>query len=210
MRGYQMLSILRTKVVRIVGVILLTIAALVALVSLSESYVKHKVPVSVGGYHVFTDLWDRGYVSFQGTWVMDNSKPAYPLQVSEIVCHLESKDCIESRAEVAGSTLLVNQDRYEIAQWDARNLTYISDADCVDYVYSVDRITKQVSGIRTIKTGMADQCPNTEKELKLRLTDGFDVYWKLQEEARPIAINITVLLLALLWAGFRIVRIVKS
>ena len=45
-----------------------------------------------------------------------------------------------------------------------------------------------------------------EKELKLRLTDGFDVYWKLQEEARPIAINITVLLLVLLWAGFRIVR----
>jgi len=205
-----MLSILRTKTLRIVGVILLAIVALVAFVGLSESYVKHKVPVSVGGYHVFTNLWDRGYVSLRGTWVMDNSKPAFPLQVSEIVCHLESKDCIESRAEVAGSTLLVNQDRYKITQWDARNLTYISNADCVDYVYSVDRITKQVSGIRTIKTGMADQCSDIEKELKLRLTDGFVVYWKLQEEARPIAINITVLLLVLLWAGFRIVRIVKG
>lgn len=205
-----MLRILRTKVVRIVGVILLAIVALVALVSLSESYVKHKVPVSVGGYHVYTNSWDRGYVSLRGTWVMDNSKPAFPLQVSEIVCHLDSKDCIESRAEVAGSILLVNQDRYQISQWDGRNLTYISNADCVDYVYSVDRITKQVSGIRTIKTGMADQCTDIEKELQLRLTDGFNVYWKLQEEARPIAINITVLLLVLLWAGFRIVRIVKS
>lgn len=205
-----MLSIFRTKAVRIVGVILLVIVALVALVTMSESYVKHKVPVSVGGYHVFTNLWDKGYVSLRGTWVMDNSKPAYPLQVSEVVCHLESRDCIESRAEVAGSTLLVKQDRYQITQWNARNLTYISNADCVDYVYSVDRITKQVSGIRTIKTGVADQCSDIEKELKLRLTEGFDVYWKLQEEARPIAINITVLLLVLLWAGFRIVRVVKN
>lgn len=205
-----MLSILRTKVVRIVGVVFLTIAALVTLISLSESYVKHEVPISVGGHHVNTGSWDRGYVSFRGTWVMDRSKPAYPLQVSEIVCQLERNDCIESRAEVAGSTLLVNQDRYEIARWDGHNLTYVSDADCVDYVYSVDRLTKQVSGIRTIKAGMEDQCPDTEKELKLRLTEGFDVYWKLQEEARPTVINITVLLLVLLWAGFRIVRIVKS
>lgn len=198
------------KSVRIIGVVLLGIGASAVLVTVSESYVKDNVPVLLGGHHIFTDLWDSGYVSLTGTWVMDNSAPAFPLQVSEIVCHQESKDCVESRAEVAGRTLVVSQDRYQITQWDARNLTYISSADCVDYVYSVDRLTKQVSGIRTIKSGMEDQCRDVEKELKLRLTDGFEVSWKLQEQARPVALNVIALVLILAWSGFRIFRIVKS
>lgn len=204
-----MQGILR-KAARILGVILLASATLAVFITASESYVKDKVPVYVGGYHVYTDSWDRGYVSLEGTWVMDGSSPAFPLQKSKIVCDYERKDCMESRAMVSGSTLLVDQDSYEIAQWDARNLTYITDAGCVNYVYSVDRITKQVSGIRTIKSGMETECKDVEKELKLRLTDGYDVYWKLQEKARPVALNVAVLVFILAWAGFRIAKIVKA
>lgn len=202
--------ILRTKTARIFGIILLAIAALLALLSLSESYVKHKVPVAVIGHHVYTDGWDTGYVGLEGTWVIDNAEQAFPLQVSNIVCRSSTNTCIESLAQVSKHVLVVGQEAFEIVQWDSNLLTYKTSANCVDYVYSINRATKQVSGIRTLRPGMESECPNVEKEFRLRLTDGYQVYRNLQEEVRPVAINIIALLLILLWAGYRIVRIVKS
>lgn len=195
---------------RIFGTISLALLAIVIVGLLSEGYVKQKVPVSLYGYQVFVDLWNKGYVGLRGTWVMENDRPAFPLQASEINCLSSSQECIESRAEISDDMLLINQDTYEITHWDEHILIYTQSAQCVDYVYTVNRDTEQVSGIRKLKKGMEKACPETSKELKLRLTNGFDVYWKMQQDARPVAATIAAFVVILILAGFNIRRIVKS
>jgi len=201
----------QTKTGRILGILFQTVLAMLALLFLMEGYVQQKVPVSPYGLHVFTDLWDRGYVRLTGTWVIEREKQYFPLQISEIQCRSDSKTCVESRAEVSGKTLIVHQDTYEIRRWDQHILIYVEDsAQCTDSVYTVSRDTKQASGLRSLKPGMESTCSDVTEELKLRLTNGFDVYWAMQQEARPIAVSATALVIILLWAGFRIRGIVKS
>lgn len=44
-------------------------------------------PVSLpSGVFVYTDAWDRGYVYATGTWTMENSRQAFPIQTSKIRC----------------------------------------------------------------------------------------------------------------------------
>jgi hypothetical protein len=57
---------------------------------------------------------------------------------------------------------------------------------------------------------MEKECPDHNKELRLRLTNGFDVYWGMQQEARPVAAFVAALIAVVLWAGFRIRRIIKT
>ena len=205
-----LIKLLNSKVVRILGTICLALVSMVVVGLLSESYVKHNAPVSPYGYHVFVDLWNTGYIGLQGTWIMENDKPAFPLQVSKITCSAREKSCIESRAEISGNTLIAHQDRYEITHWDERLLIYTDSAQCVDYIYTVIRETKQVSGVRKSKKGMEKDCPDLNKEIKLRLTNGFDVYLQLQREATPRAAIVAAVIAILLWAGFQIRKILKS
>jgi hypothetical protein len=201
----------QTKTGRILGILFQALLAMVVGLFLSILYIKSEVPVGPHGLHVNTNAWERGTVFLNGTWVIDNDKPAFPLQVSEIICRLDGKTCVESRAEIFGTTLMVHQDTYEIIRWDQHTLIYADDsAECMHYVYTVSRDTKQASGLRSIKPGMESTCGDVTKELKLRLTDGFKVYWAMQQEARPLALGTTALAIILLWAGFRIGRIVKS
>ena len=51
--------------------------------------------------HVFTDFWDRGYVSAVGTWVFeDDTKQAFPRQTTEIKCYRETKECRSAQADI--------------------------------------------------------------------------------------------------------------
>lgn len=54
---------------------------------------------------------------------------------------------------------------------------YRTEAKCVDYVYTVNRDTKQVPGIRRIRRGMQGEraCSDLTKEIRLRLANGFNV-----------------------------------
>jgi len=200
----------KSKAVKIIWTVCLALFAIVIAGMLSDAHVKQKVPVGPYGSSVFVELWSQGYVGLTGTWVIDNDKSAFPLQVSRIVCRLNDKSCTESRAEVSEDTLMVNQDSYEINRWDEHVLIYTGSAQCVDYVYTVNRDTKQVSGIRKSKVGKEKECPVHSKELLLRLADGSDVYWEMQRETRPVAALVAACIAIVLWAGFRIRRIINT
>lgn len=180
----------------------------------SESYVKHQVPVLVSRLQVFVDLWDKGYVALEGTWVMDGEEQAFPLNQSKIVCRAESQTCEEAIARISNygidARLEADLERYEITSWDGNTLIYRTGAKCVDYVYTVSRDTKQVSGIRTIKHGLESECSDLTKEIKLRLADGIDVWNQMQRDTEPVAVEVTAFLLILFWGAVRIRRIVKA
>lgn len=200
-----------SKAVHICRVICRALLAVWIVGMLSEGSVRQQIPVSPASFGIYTNRWSKGHVGLEGTWVMENEKPDFPLQVSKIVCQSDQKTCVESRAEVGGTTLMVNQDVYEITRWDDHILIYgDTSGRCADYVYTVSRDTKQVSGIRTIKAGMENICPDMVKEMKLQLTNGFNVYWEMRKEAMPLMAGTAALLCILLWAGFRIRKIIKS
>lgn len=145
------MKLLKLKAVRIAGVIFGLLLAVMAAMTLSEMYVRSKVPVSLGFSSAFVDLWDKGYVSLEGTWTIEGAGHAYPLNASTIVCRAETKTCIDSMARISqlGSTpmLTVGEDSHEVTQWDKDTLIYQSGTECVDYFYSISRMTKQVTGV---------------------------------------------------------------
>ena len=150
----------------------------------------------------------------EGTWVMENDKHAYPLNTSKIVCRLETKECTDSSARIStggvAPLLSVIGDVHEITGWDKDTLIYQTSAQCVDYIYTVSRATKQVSGIRKAKSESSANCGDKKPEIKLRLTNGFDVYWQAEKDARPVAINVAGFILILGYGFFRVRRIAKE
>ena len=203
------MRVLKSKTVKIIWTFSVAISFLITVIFLTDYYVKSEVPVAMAGLSVSTDLWDKGYVSYEGTWVLEGEKIWAPLQTSTATCNLKDRVCIQSTASVSDNTLLVNQDTYEISNWDDHIIVYKDSALCMDSIYTINRDTKQVSGIRIPNEGKEKICSASNKELRSRLTNGFDVYWDMQKEVRPIFINYLALFLALVWIVFRIRKIIK-
>lgn len=186
------MKILQYKSVQVAAIVCAMLVSAAVLLGAVNLYVSHKVPVSLYGYSLFVDFWDRGYVSAEGTWVIENEKHAFPLNTSSITCSRETGFCTDSSARVQTGTgtasLNVEAETHQITKWDNDTLTYTTDTRCVDYVYTINRATKQISGLRKVNAKSdPETCSGLENELRLRLTNGFDVYWKMQEEAFPHA-----------------------
>lgn len=211
------MGMLRWKSVRITGVVIFVLAVLVVLLSISEMYTQSKVPVSPTLRHIFVDMWEEGYVSARGTWIAEGPDELHaPINMSQVVCRAESKQCTDSRASitsVAGGTphLYIDEDVYQITSWTDDTLVYKSGTPCVEYVYTLSRATKQLTGARTLRSGAEpSRCGGIAPRLAVRMGEGHKEYWRLLNEARPVALNVVVLVLILLMGAHRIWRIVKE
>lgn len=146
-------------------------------------------PISLPRFHVFTDLWNNGYVSASGTWVLSNDKMGEPEQTSKINCDRRMNICTEAVAIVGGEgsnrRLFVDIDTYEIERWDDHEIVTkpLQPAfGCVRYVRRFNKLQKSVTGIRSTISNK-DMCKMVEaKELQMVLTDGFKVYRELAQE----------------------------
>lgn len=142
-------------------------------------------PISLpSGVFVYTDAWDRGYVYANGTWTMENSRQAFPIQTSKIRCIRDEKSCTNAQAEIAlGKMLYLDTYNYDITKWDSTTILFRTSTDCVEFVYTVDRSNKRLFGTRTKKANTGTDCTMIEdKPLTLTLVDGFDVWNKMNKE----------------------------
>jgi hypothetical protein len=166
--------------------------------------------------HVFTDFWDRGYVTAVGTWVFeDDTKQAFPRQTTEIKCYREAKECQSAQAEIAMEMLTVQTERFPITSWDNESIVYVSNGPlCVAYTYTISRSTKRVSGKREPKASLSadPSCASFEKRtFYLSLRDGFSVWQQLEAEDQKVVLPILYGSLGAWWAFivYRIVRTVR-
>ena len=164
--------------------------------------------------HVFTDFWDRGYVSAVGTWVFeDDTKQAFPRQTTDIKCYRETKECRSAQAEIAMDMLTVQTDRFPITSWDSQSIVYVSnDPLCVSYTYTISRSTNRVTGQRQPKPSSSAEpsCASFEKRtFNLSLRDGFLVWQQLQAEDERVVLPIMYAALGVWWA-FIVYRIVRT
>jgi hypothetical protein len=186
---------------RFVGWVLVGLAGTVAVFASTALYMKIQVPVNLrSGGNVFTSNWDNGFVHASGTWVIENDRQAFPLQVAEVLCRRSDSECTSATAEVTfGGLLNVDTDRYEVVRWTTDTIIFTTSALCVDYTYTISRASERLVGTRTPKRAGSASCPSGagKDTLQLSLKDGFKVQMGLEDEARSRA-------QPFLWAGLTV------
>jgi len=178
------------------------LAGTLAIIGVTNLIIRSKNPVMLpSGASVTTDFWDRGYVYGRGTWTMGNAKPAFPIQTSIIKCNKEEKSCLAAQAEVVlGYLLNLEMYSYDITKWDNTTILFRTDNECVEYVYTIDRLNKRLFGTRTKKRDASADCSGLEdKALQLTLVDGFEVWRSLNQEAESKIAPVMWMIIGGLW-----------
>jgi hypothetical protein len=185
-------------------------SAFIGFVAITSIEYQSLPKISSGG-SVFTSFWDRGFVSATGTWIIEDTKQAFPRQTTEIKCYRDEKECLSAQAEITfGDTLSVQTERMRITSWDANTIVYAStEPTCVTYVYTITRASERFTGQRRPKQSTDDACKMLEQRvLNLTMRDGLQVWQQLQNEIAAKTYPLMWAALGLWWA-FAIYRMVR-
>jgi len=170
-----------------IGLTALLLVILYIFITFQIHKVRDAVPVSLPSKSLNADdiFWNKfGYVTAKGTWTMASPDTmGNPLRTSEIVCQKKEAVCREGYASLfqfnSGTPFLnVSVENYPIIKWDDSQIIYTDNLpSCTYYLYTINRITKEVSGVRRPKSKVDENlCKDVEKkEMQLRLVDGYDV-----------------------------------
>lgn len=149
----------------------------------AASIIDTKITLPTGPF-IYTDAWERGYVSAEGTLTIDNARSAFPLQVTKLRCYREDKVCTGATAEIAfGNMLNLSLFRHDVVLWNNTTLVFREDAACVLYLYTIDRTTKRLVGTRSKKPNVQGCETFEDRSLSLSLVNGFDIWLKLNQES---------------------------
>jgi hypothetical protein len=175
----------------------------IAIIAIGTYAISQQVPIRIprGGV-VHAEQWDRGQVSTEGTWTIEGTRQAFPLQFTKIVCLREDGYCTVAQAEIAFDMLNVALDFRRITKWDAGTLVFTDTPPlCVDYVYTISRANLRTIGTRTPKADANAHCKEMleQRDMKLTLVDGFTVWQQLQADARAVFMPFVWVSVALWW-----------
>jgi len=83
----------------------------------------------------------------------------------------------------SGNFLNLQTYQYDITRWDNSTLLFQTATPCIEYVYTIDRANKRAVGTRTTKANPTEDCSLVEnRRLSLTLSDGFEVWSKVNQE----------------------------
>ncbi|TXL63911.1 hypothetical protein [Zeimonas arvi] len=179
-RGRPVWRILKWIIFALVAWVLVLIAA--------GNEIDSKVPALLPMRSVFTDIWDGGYASAEGTWTIEGAKSASPFQTSSVTCRRREGLCKEARAKLVNDNdyLVAEMEEYRIQKWDEHTIVFTTEsATCARYTYTLDRASKALVGVRTLKAPDDPRCAQLEDRLVLRLEDGLEVHRRARAEAMP-------------------------
>lgn len=146
-------------------------------------------PIRLRGKRVYTERWDRGVVSADGTWTVAGEPMVWPEQTSNISCDRALAVCREATALISGKgadrILTVELYTYEIERWnDEEIVTKPLQFGCTGTVRRWNRAGKSVTGVRST-TSNEGSCREVERvEVNLVLEDGNEVSQALTEKQR--------------------------
>jgi hypothetical protein len=168
----------------------------------SELIITSSVPVSLSKGVNFIDSQNE-FLSYEGTWVIENEQHGTPLNSSSISCTKQTGKCTESRAYIFQNSLFVATDFHKILNWDSNFIVFENDdAICAKYTYTINVEKSELSGIKEIKNNEHETCKDKNlKKLNLKLVDGYDVWIKEREKKSLLILNI-LLIGAIFTIGF--------
>ena len=187
---------------RITGWVLIGTVGSLAIVQGWGYYVDTQVPVKLRpGGSVETSLWDRGYVTANGTWVAESGDQSRPLQYTSVACYRSDNTCRSATAEVlANSTLSLDTVTYKVVQWSETTLMFVnSESPCSEFTYTISRVNQRVVGTRSPKRNPSESCAADESTMQLTLVDGAKVTKAQEQDANARAQPIAWAILAALW-----------
>src|SRR5262245_39041304 len=107
------------KSLSVLALLLLLVFGWCVIAAFHVLYIFSQVPVSIlGDGRVYTGGWDLGFVHADGTWAIDREKHAFPLNMSEIRCIKQDRQCYAASARISGNYLTADLDFYNITKWD--------------------------------------------------------------------------------------------
>jgi len=161
-------------------------------------YVRLKVPAHLG-YSRSVSVAD-GYVTAEGTWKGDITSQReispilYPQHVSKIVCKLEKKECVESRAIISSNAdaqyLMSDLIEYDIQSWTKDAIVFSKYGICYEEVYTIELNSKTVNGVEKFVDNSPTKgyCKDPGPRHRFNtfiLENGFAVHRSLTREASP-------------------------
>jgi hypothetical protein len=161
---------------------------------LSELITTYNIPVSLSKGAKFIDS-ENEFISYEGTWVIENEEHGTPLNSSNILCTKQTGKCTESRAYIFQNSLFVATDFHKIISWDSNFIVFENDdAICAKYTYTINVKKSELSGIKEIKNNDDEMCKDkNSKKLNLKLVDGYDVWIKEREKKNFLFFNILLI-----------------
>ena len=130
--------------------------------------------------YVNVDLWDKGYVKVEGTWTIVGKESywPFPVQTTEIHCYKDRGYCFDATAILTETNLLdVDQEVYTIAHWDE----YVITTKTQNTWFCFPSFTMRIGRLHKSVTAF---CTRMQEELKLNLTDGFEITQKLEAKRK--------------------------
>ena len=212
--GRVAIKILGWLTAGIVGSLLIGIISALTVIALGP-----KVTLSgalEGGPYIDLTSWNTGYVWSQGTWEGVDTKLSNQLRQSIISCRKKEALCHEAISEVTDAGgLMAYYEPKEIVKWDDTTIQYVDDsALCTSYVYTIDRATKNISGIRTLKKLPDAECKSIhlQENMRLTLSNGYKISSDMQHRATSSVKPYFITALAALWIFviYRIFRIFRK
>lgn len=185
------MATIKRKLFLIAGVAVVGLAALIVALAISSWMIQSRVPVKL--LSVLTVAGDREYATATGTMVTEGEHSAMPLQVSEIKCYAQARECIAGTAMIAfKDSMYVAVDVFPITEWTDSHLIFKDISACATLTYTMSWVSKSVTGIRVKNKNPppgVDCAPIQIKELRITLRDGLEVWREEERKAQPALIK---------------------
>lgn len=156
-------------------------------VGIQASRIENQISLPSFGYH---DLREYGYdvISVSGTLAgMEGGNIANRLNTNEFTCNRATGTCRLAQAEIgSGGFLWVYAETFDIASWDSNFVVFKTQPGslaCAAWTYRIDRIKKELIGIREKANGYdSDRCAGIGLEkFSVKIIDGLDASEKIRK-----------------------------
>lgn len=183
---------MKRKLFIVAGIAFAGMVAFFLAIFISQWMIKERVPVGLAGsLNVFGQV---GYARATGTMVLEGERNFAPLQTTEITCTAHDRQCVVATAMIIpGMFLDLETATYPVIEWTDTQLVFGNEAACVTNTYTLNWVTKSVTGIRVRRKSPE---PNVDcsmflnTELRMTLRSGYDVWQEEERRAYPAFIKI--------------------
>ena len=157
------------------------------------------------GDELFIGMIDN-YLSVEGTWIIENDKIAFPINLSKIECHKHTKICKNNQVDVAtpnfesdndSSQIVLSVYRYEIISWSNTEVVAQSKTDCRTSILTINNSSKEVFEVTRINNAKGCDLglvtiPALDKPRISRMLPGWKIsynFWQDRKKAASMFLN---------------------
>jgi hypothetical protein len=169
------------------GILIAMLILFIGLIFVVNLTIEYRVPVGLSNNLLVYGNLD--FAGAEGTMVVEGHRSGTPIQTSKIYCYSDIKRCFAATASLDPFKFMnVELTDYPVTEWTDNHLVISEDAGCVTNTYTINWVTKSVTGIRVKKRKVQQELDCTailHDELRMTMRGGFEVWQEEQRRAWP-------------------------